>query len=49
MTASRRFAIVLLLGATGLIGVALGGRLSLFPGMQSIIPTAQAPKITPDR
>jgi hypothetical protein len=38
---SKRSAVVLLLGVTGLIGLALGGRLSV-PGIHSIIPTAQA-------
>jgi hypothetical protein len=41
MTVSKRFAMVLLIGATGLIGFALEGRLSV-PGIHSIIPTAQA-------
>ena len=41
MTVSKRFFIVLLMGATGLVGFALGERFSM-PGIHSLIPTAQA-------
>ena len=41
MTISRRLGIVLLVGATGLLGVQLGGRL-LVPGIHGFILTAQA-------
>jgi hypothetical protein len=41
MTMPKRVSIVVLVGAIGLIGFALGGRLSI-PGVHSIISTAQA-------
>ena len=37
----KRFGIVLLVGAIGLLGLELGGRLSI-PGIPSIVSTAQA-------
>jgi hypothetical protein len=41
MTMSKRFGVVLLAGAIGLLGFELGGRLSI-PGIHSFISTAQA-------
>jgi hypothetical protein len=41
MTMSRRFCIVLLVGAIGLVGFELGERLSI-PGIHSFVSTAQA-------
>ena len=41
MTMSKRLGVVLLVGAIGLLGFELGGRLSI-PGIYSFISTAQA-------